>query len=45
MMAAAMGASMIPMAIGSPGEEHNATLTRAVIGGLLFATPTAADKS
>jgi multidrug efflux pump subunit AcrB len=31
---------MIPMAIGGPGEEQNAALARAVIGGLLFATPT-----
>jgi multidrug efflux pump subunit AcrB len=31
---------MIPMAIGAPGEEQNAALARAVIGGLLFATPT-----
>jgi multidrug efflux pump subunit AcrB len=28
------------MAIGGPGEEQNAALARAVIGGLLFATPT-----
>jgi multidrug efflux pump subunit AcrB len=31
---------MVPMAIGGPGEEQNAALARAVIGGLLFATPT-----
>jgi len=31
---------MIPMAIGGPGEEQNASLARAVIGGLVFATPT-----
>jgi len=31
---------MIPMAIGGAGEEQNAALARAVIGGLLFATPT-----
>jgi multidrug efflux pump subunit AcrB len=31
---------MIPMAIGEPGGEQNAALARAVIGGLLFATPT-----
>jgi len=31
---------MIPMAIGGAGEEQNASLARAVIGGLLFATPT-----
>jgi hypothetical protein len=29
-----------PEAIGGPGEEQNAALARAVIGGLLFATPT-----
>ncbi len=40
MTAAAMIVGMIPMAIGSPGEEQNAALARAVIGGLLFATPT-----
>ena len=40
MTAAAMIAGMIPMAIGAPGEEQNAALARAVIGGLLFATPT-----
>jgi multidrug efflux pump subunit AcrB len=40
MTAAAMVAGMIPMAIGGPGEEQNAALSRAVIGGLLFATPT-----
>jgi multidrug efflux pump subunit AcrB len=40
MTAAAMIAGMIPMAIGGPGEEQNAALARAVIGGLLFATPT-----
>jgi multidrug efflux pump subunit AcrB len=40
MTAAAMVVGMIPMAIGGPGEEQNATLARAVIGGLLFATPT-----
>jgi multidrug efflux pump subunit AcrB len=28
------------MAIGGAGEEQNAALVRAVIGGLLFATPT-----
>jgi multidrug efflux pump subunit AcrB len=28
------------MAIGGPGEEQNAALARAVIGGLVFATPT-----
>ena len=40
MTAAAMIAGMIPMAIGEPGGEQNAALARAVIGGLLFATPT-----
>ena len=40
MTATAMIVGMIPMAIGDPGEEQNAALARAVIGGLLFATPT-----
>jgi multidrug efflux pump subunit AcrB len=40
MTASAMVVGMIPMAIGSAGEEQNAALARAVIGGLLFATPT-----
>jgi multidrug efflux pump subunit AcrB len=40
MTAAAMVVGMVPMAIGGPGEEQNAALARAVIGGLLFATPT-----
>lgn len=40
MTAGAMIVGMIPMAIGAPGEEQNAALARAVIGGLLFATPT-----
>jgi multidrug efflux pump subunit AcrB len=40
MTAAAMVVGMIPMAVGGPGEEQNAALARAVIGGLLFATPT-----
>ncbi len=40
MTAAAMIVGMIPMAIGGAGEEQNAVLARAVIGGLLFATPT-----
>jgi multidrug efflux pump subunit AcrB len=40
MTAAAMIAGMIPMAIGGASEEQNAALARAVIGGLLFATPT-----
>jgi multidrug efflux pump subunit AcrB len=40
MTAAAMIVGMVPMAIGAPGGEENAALARAVIGGLLFATPT-----
>jgi multidrug efflux pump subunit AcrB len=40
MTATAMIVGMIPMAIGGPGQEQNAALARAVIGGLLFATPT-----
>jgi multidrug efflux pump subunit AcrB len=40
MTAGAMIVGMIPMAIGGAGEEQNAALARAVIGGLLFATPT-----
>jgi len=40
MTASAMIVGMIPMAIGGTGEEQNAALARAVIGGLLFATPT-----
>jgi multidrug efflux pump subunit AcrB len=40
MTAAAMVVGMTPMAIGGAGEEQNAALARAVIGGLLFATPT-----
>jgi multidrug efflux pump subunit AcrB len=40
MTAAAMIVGMLPMAIGSAGGEENAALARAVIGGLLFATPT-----
>ena len=40
MTAAAMIVGMLPMAIGAPGSEENAVLARAVIGGLLFATPT-----
>jgi multidrug efflux pump subunit AcrB len=40
MTAAAMIVGMVPMAIGGVGEEQNAALARAVIGGLLFATPT-----
>lgn len=40
MTAAAMIVGMVPMAIGAAGEEQNAALARAVIGGLLLATPT-----
>ena len=40
MTAAAMIVGMVPMAMGGAGEEQNAVLARAVIGGLLFATPT-----
>jgi multidrug efflux pump subunit AcrB len=40
MTACAMIVGMIPMAIGGPGSEQNSVLARAVIGGLLFATPT-----
>ena len=40
MTATAMIVGMIPMAIGEPGGEQNAVLARAVVGGLLFATPT-----
>jgi len=40
MTAAAMIVGMIPMAIGGAGEEQNAALARAVIGGLMLATPT-----
>jgi multidrug efflux pump subunit AcrB len=40
MTAAAMVAGMIPMAIGAPGEEQNAVLARAVIGGVLVGTMT-----
>jgi len=40
MTAAAMIVGMLPMAIGGPGEEQNAVLARAVIGGLLFGTGT-----
>ncbi|MHB8885240.1 MAG: efflux RND transporter permease subunit [Methylovirgula sp.] len=38
MTAAAMMVGMIPMAIGAPGEEQNAVLARAVIGGVLVGT-------
>src|ERR1700716_804910 len=40
MTAAAMIIGMIPMAIGGPGEGQNASFARALIGGLVFATPT-----
>jgi multidrug efflux pump subunit AcrB len=40
MTAAAMIVGMIPMAIGAPGEEQNAVLARAVIGGVLIGTVT-----
>jgi multidrug efflux pump subunit AcrB len=40
MTAAAMIVGMLPMAIGGPGEEQNAVLARAVIGGLLLGTCT-----
>jgi multidrug efflux pump subunit AcrB len=40
MTAAAMLVGMVPMAIGGPGEEQNAVLARAVIGGVLVGTVT-----
>ena len=40
MTAAAMLVGMVPMAIGGPGEEQNAVLARAVIGGVLVGTMT-----
>jgi multidrug efflux pump subunit AcrB len=40
MTAAAMVIGMLPMAIGGPGEEQNAVLARAVIGGVLLGTMT-----
>jgi multidrug efflux pump subunit AcrB len=40
MTAAAMIVGMVPMAIGGPGEEQNAVLARAVIGGVLVGTVT-----
>src|SRR6202050_3471343 len=40
MTAAAMVVGVLPMAIGGPGEEQNAALARAVIGGLLVGTHT-----
>ncbi len=40
MTAAAMIVGMIPMAIGGPGEEQNAVLARAVLGGVVVGTMT-----
>lgn len=40
MTAAAMVVGMIPMALGSAGNEQNAVLARAVIGGVLVGTIT-----
>jgi len=40
MTAAAMVVGMVPMAIGGPGEEQNAVLARAVIGGVVIGTMT-----
>jgi multidrug efflux pump subunit AcrB len=40
MTAAAMVVGMLPMAIGGPGEEQNAALARAVIGGVMMGTIT-----
>jgi multidrug efflux pump subunit AcrB len=40
MTAGAMIVGMLPMAIGAPGEEQNAVLARAVIGGLIVGTAT-----
>ncbi len=40
MTAAAMIVGMLPMAIGGPGEEQNAVLARAVIGGVMVGTIT-----
>jgi multidrug efflux pump subunit AcrB len=40
MTAAAMMVGMVPMAIGGAGEEQNAVLARAVIGGVLVGTIT-----
>ncbi len=40
MTAAAMIVGMLPMAIGGPGEEQNAVLARAVIGGVAIGTIT-----
>ena len=40
MTATAMAVGMLPMAIGGPGEEQNAALARAVIGGVMIGTIT-----
>jgi multidrug efflux pump subunit AcrB len=40
MTAGAMIVGMLPMAIGGPGEEQNAALARAVIGGVMIGTIT-----
>jgi multidrug efflux pump subunit AcrB len=40
MTAAAMIVGMLPIAIGAPGEEQNAVLARAVIGGVAVGTMT-----
>lgn len=40
MTAAAMVVGMVPMALGSAGNEQNAVLARAVIGGVLVGTVT-----
>ena len=40
MTALAMIVGMMPMAIGGPGEEQNAVLARAVIGGVVVGTMT-----
>jgi multidrug efflux pump subunit AcrB len=40
MTAAAMIVGMLPMAIGGPGEEQNAVLARAVLGGVAVGTMT-----
>ena len=40
MTAGAMIVGMVPMALGAPGEEQNAVLARAVIGGVMVGTLT-----
>jgi len=40
MTAAAMIVGMVPMAIGGPGEEQNAVLARALLGGVAVGTVT-----